>query len=243
MKETFEPYDVLKGKHVGSTAFVCGAGTSLNNVLKDVNYKKIYDHVVISTNSNIITHEWDDEFEDKRFWISNDSAVIHWDYWNKVKESKCHKIIRNSWEKYYDVIPSEFMVFRPRKNDKKEIEGDDGLCFTSSVPTAIDLAIQMGCVKIYLLGVDHYFLPNGKSHFWEQWPRDKMPVSKQFRVPMSRPAPIGMQKRVFKENQKVYDNLHVWAEKSGVKIYNCSSRSAVKVFEKIDFAEAFKGKL
>ena len=88
MKETFEPYDVLKGKHVGSTAFVCGAGTSLNNVLKDVNYKKIYDHVVISTNSNIITHEWDDEFEDKRFWISNDSAVIHWDYWNKVKESK-----------------------------------------------------------------------------------------------------------------------------------------------------------
>jgi|19_taG_2_1085344.scaffolds.fasta_scaffold01444_5 sulfur carrier protein ThiS len=237
MSEIFEQYDIFKGKHAGSTAFVCGAGTSLNDVLKDVNYKKIYDHVVISVNSNILSHEWDKESSDRHFWISNDSAVLHWDYWNLVKKSKCNKLVRNSWEKYYDAIPPEFVIFRPRKNDKEEIKGDDGLCFTSSIPSAIDLAIQMGCKKIYLLGVDHYFLPNGKSHFWELWPIDKQPVSTQFRLPASRPAPLGMQKRVFKDNQIVYSNLSEWAEKSGVKIYNCSKRSAVKIFDKVDFAE------
>lgn len=239
MKIEFRPYDILKNKHENSCAFVCGAGTSLyflQNEYKNI-INEIYDHVVVSINSNILMHDWIGEYRDNCYWISNDSAVMHWSYWDKVKKSNITKIFRDSWLKYAEKIPKDFLMFSPRKNDKKDFYDSEGLCYTSSIPTGIDLAIQMGCNKIYLLGVDHYFMSNGKSHFWELWPKEERPVSTQFGNPINNPAPKWMQEKVFKENVLVYNKLYKWALEMGLSIFNCNKESSINVFPKISFSD------
>ena len=188
---------------------------------------------------------------------------MKWSYWDSVVNSKCKKIIRNSWGKHYDRLKTHgdcFYDFAPRsgwdnapkninelmygdgckepqtdeEKDRAIKEDEKGLCCISSIPSAIDLAIQMGCKKIFLLGVDHYMA--GKySHFWEYFPVGKRP-----KVSLGGyRATHDMQKAMFDENQKTYSALDRFAEKKEAKIFLCNPKSRVKSFDKIEFDQVF----
>ena len=224
-----ESYTILKDKYDGETAFVVGAGTSLFSIVNSENFSKIFDNVAISINSSIMSMPWQKGKPgnpDNRYWISNDALVRRWTYWQNVKSANAIKIVRTSWEKYYDEIPG-FLVFNPRPTAENIINDDDvGLAYCSSVPSGIDLAIQMGCGNIVLLGVDHY-MDGFRSHYWQYWPRQKWPV-----------GPLAMQtvqKRAFETNMLAFEALKKFAGRKNVKIYNCSEKSKVGAFKKVPF--------
>jgi len=221
-------YETLIDKHEGDTAFVLGAGTSLHGL----NLSPIYDHVVISVNSSFILMPWQQGDPEKRFWISNDSAVRGWSYWQDVKKSNATKIVRDSWEKYYDEIP-DFLIFSPRSTGHGIImPHEKALAYSSSIPSGIDLAIQMGCKKIFLLGVDHYF-SGRRSHFWEYYPKKFQPIPVKTILP-----PFFMQQHIFDINKKTYDALKRFADYKDAEIYNCNPLSKVRPFKRIKYDDA-----
>lgn len=224
----------LRSKHNGEKCFVVGAGPSIGFL----NLEPIQRHVVISVNSSALLMNWSSGDPSKRYWISNDRLCLRWDYfWTHVLRAKCNKIVRTSWKKYDDQIKDHgFRYFAPRKHESSVFYPDDGgLCSVSSIPTAIDLALLMGCAKIYLLGVDQRML-HGNSHFWQFWDRKKWPKrndkGKNFRPEQKH------QKKVFDQNVEVFDALKKYANSKGSIIKNCSSVSSLKVFEQISLADA-----
>jgi len=229
-------YNILKDKHVGSSCFICGAGLSFFDIVESKYFNNIFDHVVISVNSSIIAMSWFDGSPDNRYWISNDSAVRLWTYWEQVKKSNATRIIRDSWKKYYSEIPKDFLVFSPRSSNNNIDFEEEKLSFVSSVPTSIDLAIQMGCKKIFLLGCDHYTV-NNKSHFWQRYAKEKQPTTK------GHIAPVLMQQFIFSQNIESYVALKKFAEHKECNIFDCSKRGRIKVFDKIDFEGVFNENL
>jgi hypothetical protein len=233
MEGKLKPYEQLVNTQLHKNAFVCGAGLSLQDVIQHPSFSEVEKHVVVCVNSSILAFDWSKGNADNRYWISNDSAVRSWTYWENVKKAKGHKIIRDSWSKYYDEIP-DFYVFSPRQTPDGIIYyNETGLVSCSSVPSGIDLALQMGCSNVFLLGVDHY-ARNGKSHFWDLWEEEKKPKTSAFR------APIYMQEKIFNTNQKTYKALLNFAEYKKAKIYNCNLISAVKGIERIEFNTALE---
>lgn len=221
-------------KHVGETAFVCGAGLSFYEVMHSKNFDKIFDQVVVSVNSSFIAMPWSKGSRDKRFWISNDALVRRWSYWPDVKQAKANKIVRDSWSKYFDEIP-DFYQFSPRPTSEGKVNAEDkGLCYCSSVPSAVDLCLQMGCKAIFLLGVDQYFDGLGRSHFWQKLDIEKQPIRTD-----SRMAGFGEQNYAFKYNNLAFPALKEFASLCNASIYNCSMDSEVKVFEKVEFEQIF----
>ncbi len=212
--------------HKGEKCFILGAGPSI----AFIDLSEIFDHVVISTNSSILLTPWDRGTSDRRYWISNDSLCLQWTYfWKNVIRSHCNKFVRTSWRKYDNKIMNHgFRYFSPRKEDKIPLQKlGKRLCSTSSVPTAIELAIITGCSQIYLLGVDHKMI-HGNSHFWQFMPKDTWPQridkNKNFRPEQKH------QIVVFKQNLEAYAALKELADRKGREIYNCSNRSIVEAF-------------
>jgi len=226
-------YKILidKYKDQNKYIFVVGAGPSLYQISRLQEFQKeIFKHPVISVNSSILVMPWYDGKPDDRYWISNDALVMRWTYWPKVQKSKCIKIVRNSWEKYHDTVKN-FLIFNPRKTSENIINPDDiGLAYCSSIPSGVDLAIQMSCRMIFLLGVDHY-MDKFRSHFWQYWHMRNQPKG-----PLS---PQQQQKSSFGFSVQTYNALKKFAKSRGIKIYNCSKDSKLDVFKKIDFMKAF----
>ena len=222
-------YSILRNKHQGETAFVLGSGTSLVGL----DLAPIHQHVVIAVNASILLVDWQDGSPEKRYWISNDALCRVWDYWPLVKSAKAIKIVRNSWDKYFDEIP-DFLQFHPRPTPEHIINPNDtGLAYCSSVPSAIDLALQMGCKKVYLLGVDQYQVGQC-SHFWQMWDKPKPRPSRSIMSPFHR------QKVIFALNDRAYPALKQFADTLGAEIYNCSPLSRVTAFPRIPFDEAIR---
>lgn len=226
---SLQSYTTLKGKHKGDVAFVVGAGTSLLGL----DLSEIHKHVVISINSSILLMPWQEGDAARRYWISNDAMCRRWTYWPMVKSSKATKIVRNSWEKYYDEIP-DFLYFWPRPTPEKIIRPEDeGLAYCSSVPSGIDLALQMGCKLVFLLGVDQYVLGQ-RSHFWQMWPKEQQPKMKGI-MPT-----YAVQKITFKYNDVAYAALNGFANHLGARIYTCNPLSRVKAFPLVDLHQAYE---
>jgi len=226
-------YTSLIGKHEGENAFVLGAGTSLYDLCVSYSFPEIFNHVVISINSSIMVTHWEEGDPDKRYFISNDSLCRRWSWWEKVLNSKCTKIVRDSWLKYKDELPG-FLFFKPRPTSEGIIDSDDeGLAYCSSVPSGIDLAIQMGCKRIFVFGLDHNRCGDA-THYWQLlWDKKDWPTQ-------NRPAqqPYKGQEKVFEISNLAYAALESWAISKKVEIYSCSPTSSVKAFDKINFDQA-----
>ena len=225
----------LKNIHLGQKCFVVGAGPSLD-------FQQIvlfqHQHVVISVNSSIMMMSWQywNPNKDNSYWLSNDSLCMQWSYFKGyVITANCTKLIRTSWRKYYDQIEGQgFRFFAPRLSQNIPLEsGDGGLCFGSSVLSAIDLALLMGCKQIYLLGVDQR-MKDGKSHFWQFWPQFRQPVYYS-KVANS---PKRQQRAVFDLNVPVFKALREYAGRLGAVIKNCSEFSLLKEYEKVTLRTA-----
>lgn len=231
-------YTELIDKHKNTNCFVIGAGTSLfdiyiNPLWGDINNGS---NIIITINSAIVSMDWNNENKNNnRYWISTDSLCMKWSFFNKnVKKSNCIKIVRNSWEKYKDELDG-FLFFEPRPTPENIVKPEDiGLCYCSSVPSGIDLAIQMGCNNIFLLGIDQYE-KNGKRYFWELFPKDKQPRQIRPAIPNFKE-----QSKVFEYNNKAYEALKMFAKLKGCNIYNCNTKSKVDNFDKINFIDIMR---
>ncbi len=214
--------------------FILGAGHSLFFNSQNSLFLKLKDYgIVICVNSAIIAETEPDYF------ISNDHLITFWDYWQVVLNSKCIKIVRNSWLKYKDKI-KDFYIFFPRNTseDIVDFEEKGKLCYCSSVVTALDFSIQCeNTSKIFLLGVDQCLDKETQyHHFWQSLPRDKQPRELGKKVLTS----WEQQKKVFKYNNMAYKALKKFAEYKNVEIYNCNKNSKVEIFLKIKFEEIEK---
>ena len=230
-----ESYEKLIDKYKGQEkcAFVLGAGTSLYDCWSKFVFPEIFNHVVVAVNSGIVATNWEEGDPEDRYWISNDALCMRWTWWEKVKKSKATKIVRNSWLKHEDKI-KDFLIFHPRPTSEDVVNPEDlGLCYPSSVPSAIDLCIQMDCERIFLLGVDHYKCGDNKTHFWQFMPEE-------YHQRQLKPAqgPWEQQKKVFELNIQAYEALREFGIYRNTFIYNCSPLSKVNVFHKIDFEKA-----
>lgn len=225
--ETSDLSDMINTKK-GSVCYILGAGPSLFNI----NLSRIWDDVVIAVNSSIIVCPWKDNSDvSNRFWISNDSSVMDWDYFlNDVVKSSCTRIIRTSWwihRSKFKNIPVRYFRIRDTKNDKplSQYSVSKGLLGISSVVTAVDFAIMLGCKEINLLGVDHGF-KGDKSHFWQFYPLSKQPKRFGSSIPNSKTE----QKRVFEKNHECFLSLKDYADKNNCSIYRCSKESKLEMF-------------
>ena len=223
---TLKPYTEFINRHDGETAFICGAGLSFYDCMSHAVFNRIFDHVVVSVNSSFISMPWSEGSPDKRYWISNDALVRRWSYWESLKNAQANKIVRNSWSPYYNEIP-DFYQFWPRPTAENVVKSEDkGLCYCSSVPSALDLCLQMGCKTVYLLGVDQYFDKDGNSHFWQKLPRSKQPVRLDRKL-----ASHAEQTYAFVYNNMAFPALANLAKEWNAKVYNCSIESRVKAFD------------
>ena len=250
-----KPYTILKHEYAGEKrAWVIGAGTSLYyEWMQCTDRNKIFDDLVISVNSSIWTMPWFEDGEHpnklikeeiksdrrKRVWLSNDSLARIWGYWPHLrsKRCKCVRIVRDSWKPYYNELHEDDLYFSPRKTAEDIIDpGEENLAYCSSVPSGIDFAIQMSCKEVMVLGLDHYFLPDGKSHFWQLLEKRFQPIRQDRGM-----TPLHMQKEVFeKYNNKAFKALENFAKIKRTKILNCSPLSHVDVFEKTSFQDIIK---
>lgn len=233
-------YCQLLDKFSNDTCFIVASGTSVNDCYNISIFKEIEKHTVIVVNSSILLFDWKDGDSSNRIWTSNDSAVMNWTYWKDVQESKSIKLLKTScWDKYSNILPDDYFYFDPRKDSYEIDEKDIGLCRYSSVPSAIDFAIQANFKKIFILGLDHYFInsPNNPflkiSHFWQLWPKDKMPRTNKIA------APLNNQEKIFDINKNAFNGLKIFANNKNVEIYNCNLKSKIECFNKISFEDSY----
>lgn len=170
---------------------------------------------------------------EKHFWISNDALCRNWSWWNNVLKAKCTKIVRNSWLKYKDELPG-FIYFYPRPTSEDIVNPEDkGLCYCSSVVSALDLSLQMGSKKIFLLGVDQCLDKETKyHHYWQYFCHKNRPIQ----VTRAQGS-WGQQEKVFKYNNMAYKALKGFSEYKKAEIYNCNLESEVDVFKKISLED------
>jgi len=223
--------------HEGSKCFIIGAGPSL----RDVDLSLIKNEITISVNSSILKTSWGVTGDERRrFWISCDILCMEWDYfWKKVIRTECTRIVRNSWarnEKQFKGI--DFRYYKPRRTRELPFANEpDCLLGTSSIVSSVDFAILLGCSSIYLVGVDHK-MKDGNSHFWQFLPQKDRPTRKN--KPSNFRPNLRQQSRVFDSNIRSFKVLKMYGKKKGVRIMNCSSRTAIDVFKKIPFEDAIK---
>ena len=228
-------YTELIDKHKGENCFIYGAGPSLYFNMHESLYSWFNTYgVTIAVNSGSLAEP------DFDYWVSNDSLCRRWDYWKKVKKGKGIKVVRNSWEKYKKELDG-FLYFEPRPTPEDIINPEDiGLAYCSSVPSSIDLAIQMGCKKIFVLGLDHNSY-DGKDHYWQFWRNHLQPKAN----PVAQ-GPWKEQQKVFPFNMKAYKALKKFADYKNVEIYNLNKVisgnyiTKVRIFKRIQMKDVKK---
>ncbi|MFW6172979.1 MAG: hypothetical protein ACOC5T_04480 [Elusimicrobiota bacterium] len=225
-----KPYTQLRHLLVDKPVFILGSGTSL---FFEKKLRVIFDYPVIAVNSSVLLTQWRDDGDKKnRFWLSNDALCRKWSYWPLVLRSNLNGIIRDSWGRYFKEV-QDFYVFSGRGDWRNKFDVEENkLIGCSSVPSSLDMAIQLGCKLIFLLGVDHYF-QKGKRYFWEYWEKDKRPVYKKPHM-----HPERHQKRIFKQNNEAYGVLKKVAHTLNIGVFNCNLKSHVNIFDKIDIEDA-----
>ena len=228
-------YTKLIDKHDGEICFILGAGPSLYNLYESPYFEKILNHVVISVNSAFMPLSQFDLDTEKHYWISNDTLCRRWSYWKDVDKSKCTKVVRDSWLKYRKEMSNTYF-FSPRPTSEDVVNSQDiGLSYCSSVCSSLDLAIQMGCKKIILFGVDQN-TSRGRHHFWQLlYDRKDRPTAN---------ANIydswDKQNKVFEFNNKAYKALRKFADFKNAEVYNCSNITKVTAFDRISIDYAFE---
>lgn len=222
-------YTELNHRHSGQTAFICGAGSSFLDCLQHPLFHNIHNHVVLSVNASLISMPWETGSPDRRYWVSNDIGNMMWSYSSKIRTAKMNRVVRDSWAKFR--LPFESMFYYPRRPTSEDVinSSDAGLAYCSSVPSALDLSIYMGCKTVYLLGVDQYF-KDGKSHYWEFLPLDQQPRRRD-----GKKNPVSEQTYAFEFNVGAFSALKDYADSVDVKVFNCSLESKINSFPKVSF--------
>lgn len=222
-------------KYKNKKCYILGAGPSL----RDFNYDKLNDGLVIAVNSGICGCKIE-----PNIWLSDDWAIEKWSYFEDVK--KLSKTLVFLYDQKLGHTAKYFgdraVLFKHRLgwipgNKYQHNKYEHFICqCRTSLNTAICVAHIMGCSPIILLGADCCRL-DGKRYFWQFWPKEKQPYRND-NVPIERYKIIKNTK--MDTDADLFDILSYW-EKFGkeinkkCKVYNASPISLIRCFEKIDF--------
>lgn len=220
----------LYNTKTGETVNIIGAGCSLFHVNKE----KLNRHDCIYSNSSALIIP--ESFEKQKIWLSIDRLSTRWSYFSEIViPNKCLKLVSKNFNIYHDrLIGNNFRYFEVRQTKIENIL-DNQLSGPSSVPAAIDLAIKMNYSKILLFGVDHRFI-QGKSHFWQFYPKSKQPKCAGI-INIS----LKEQKEVFDNNMNSFIELNKIAKERKIEIINCNKIiTNIKVFPIVTINEGLK---
>ena len=206
---------------------ILGTGTSLN----DIDVTCFGNTDIISVNASILKLN---KVIKAKYWLSSDPQCRKWSYYDDVKSHGCKLILRDTWKTYLKDTSNTYL-FTTRRLSKEDLlnTSNKELCGCSSVPGAIDFAIQAGYKNLFLFGLDHYFLGSNR-YFWQLWEKKKQP---RFLGTM---ATTHHQQRIFTQNNLAYEFLSYFSKSVGASIFNCNIRSKIENFEKIDIEEFSK---
>jgi len=226
--------DLCRKEFDGGDCCILGAGPSLS--LADLSATTSMP--CFAVNSAILGVEWSLPSKHGRFWVSNDALCLRWTYWDKVVKSACDVIVRDSWCKYRDLLPARTKFFKPRSSNINLDGTEEGLCYCSSIPTCIDIAIQFKFKNIYIYGLDHDGSNTG--YFWDQWNENKKPRQvidfngerSFYTKPVALRQPQEQRLAVWRENIDCFKALNDHAQKNGVNIINMNKNSSVNIFDK-----------
>ena len=210
------------------TVNILGAGPSLFYV--DARLLEKHDCIYVNSSALLIPKV----FKTYKIWLSLDRLCIKWSYfWDNVMKSECIKLGKMEFAKDDKHIGRKgFRYFKTRNIPKITDLYDNCLAGSSSIPAAIDLALKMGYSQILLFGVDQRFI-QGKSHFWEFYPKQKRP-----KFISGNNVALSEQKKGFEENKPYFEELKKTAERKGANIFNCSKRtSSLDTFTQISTKE------
>lgn len=233
----------IENRHLGSAAFILGAGPSL----RGIDISPLYNYVTITVNSGIM------KMPDCDYFVSDDQGVREWSYYlHTAKNSKCKKLLyKNKLSNAVSHFRKEDVIFFSHKTWYDPIEKKKypkGLELTkeankpiigarTSMATAVHLAYIMGCNPIVLMGCDCCYEEKNR-YFW-QFPGENKPVKIG-----SRPV---LDTSLTKIEEKIVDNHCIdfneyWGEfakanKGKVDIIDTATEGLLKVFPKMSFCD------
>jgi len=129
-----------------------------------------------------------------------------------------------------------------------ERKNDISWCCKNSGASAIDLAVKLGSIKIYILGIDMYLNPiKDRVHFHSGYPHKiKTPTKKQQQEGLRTPrVPIDLkhQEEVFNRQLKSWGKIATDCELKDIEVINVNPKSRVDVFPKMSMQEVLDEKV
>jgi hypothetical protein len=215
-------YKALIGSQEDVPAFLIASGTSLLGTINNESlWEEICGNICLAINSSIVAMAWGEGEHDRRYWVSTDKTVMGWSYWENIKKAKAHRVVRS----YYPDLKG-FYYFEPRPTYEERMNYDDyGLLSSSSTMSALDLAIQIGCRPIFLLGLDHY-ITQARRYFWQFMDEKPKMISGTRRSEKQ-------EKAEFMKSVKMYKELKKFGDSRNTFIGNCNPNSKLDVFDKM----------
>ncbi len=185
----------------GDTVVCIASGPSLTQ--EDVDYCRGKARVLV-INDNYRLALWADMLYagDKRWWD------YHWD---KVRDLPCHKVSQDSNGKT-GKIQHDVFVFHGIPGYTLSTEQGTLHWGGNSGFQAIQVAYQLGCRKVLLLGYDMCLGPNGEKHWFGDHPHG---------TGLNQSSPYEM----FRQGYKV---AAAQAPQIGLALINCSRETAIK---------------
>lgn len=164
----------LQNIHKNKLCFIAGSSPSLRHV----NYTQIKEHVLITVNSAIL------KYPDCNYFVTDDEDVVNWNYWYKTAvTSNCIKLLfEDKLKKHVADLQMKNLVFYKHRFYQEHIDNEEEydqkslrmyedaaipiIGARSSIASAINIAVIMGCNPICLLGVDNHYEGN-RRYFWQ----------------------------------------------------------------------------
>lgn len=231
----------LKDIHKGERCFIVLNGPSLNNY----NLSKIKNEFSICTNYFYQTDYFN--LIKPNYYCATDSNFFNVRN-NLEKRKHIEKVLKSSedckfvfnikflenfrlsdrvYVTYAKHMPNLFKI----RNGLESIVSN----FISVSMYAMNLAIYLGFSEIYLLGYD--FEPGILSHFYKNSNLEQKSKESQ-RIEIDKEDVCG---KYWQYSEAQYQNYYIneFANKKGVKIFNCNEQSNVRSFEFIDYENLF----
>lgn len=217
----------LKGIHAGKRCFIIGTGPSLR--IADLDRLRESGDICISMNGIILAYDdtaWRPDYyliEDRVGWKTwKDALMGQYGIEHMLISDVC---MGETEQPGFLRFHLAYLNISPQCPPLFSRDFSQGAYVSGTVTYAcLQLAVYLGCTEIYLYGIDfNYADPQG--HFTEAY------------------VPVKLSEDLYEQNRARFGFQSAWREarKLGIHIYNASRRTALDVFESVDFDSLFAG--
>lgn len=231
----------LKNRHSGKRCFIIGNGPSL--CASDLDTLQRNNEITFAFNR--IYHIFDQTSWRPEYYISQDEKMLAGCRGEVERMDAGMKFIPAEMKWYFDIDIKGIQPFHIVNKEKggmpefSENIAHEVVNSSTVVYSAVQFAVYMGIVEIYLIGVDHHFHtsinskgeiivdPSAKDYFTENYNADK----DNLYIPNTDKSTL------------TYIAAKKYADEHNVMIYNATRGGKLEVFPRTDFDSLFKGSL